>query len=139
MAAKSGFPFLLQRESGTPGTYTTVTLARDISGPTLSINPIDVTHKGSTDRVKEYIGGLIEGGEIAMNILYDSQNVTHKSITTDFKARTVANWRLLFSETTEYITFIGMVQSFTPAGPTDGAMTADIVVKVSGTYTITTV
>ena len=60
MAGYSGFGTTLSI-AGTP-----VAELTSISGPTVSADSIDVTSHGSTNAYREFVAGLIDGGEISM-------------------------------------------------------------------------
>jgi predicted secreted protein len=135
MAADDGFAVRLLREI--TSVYTVIALARDVSGPSLSADSIDVTTKDSANRVREFIAGLRDGGEVTANILYDPNNSTHQQCKTDLKAGTIANWKVEFGNTADYVIFPAQVTGFQVQGPMDDAMAADLTLKVAGDWTDT--
>lgn len=135
MAADDGFAVRVLRQISS--VYTVIALARDVSGPSLSADTIDITTKDSTNRVREYLAGLRDGGEVTFDILYDPNNSTHAQIKTDIKAGTIANWKVEFGGTADYVIFPAFVTGFNLNGPMDGEMSADISLKVSGDWTDT--
>ena len=72
---------------------------RDITGPALSTNDVDVTNNDSEDHFKEYIAGLIEPGETSFDIVLDPSDPTHTGASNSLLAweldRLVRHWRLL--------------------------------------------
>jgi len=135
MAADDGFGVRILRY--VTDAYVAIGLARDVSGPSLSVNTIDITTKDSANRVREYIAGLRDGGEVSFDILYDPNNTQHALIKTDLKAGTVSNWKVEFGGTADFVVFPAFVTGWNLNGPMDGEMSADITLKVSGDWTDT--
>ena len=83
----------------TVATWTKVGNTRDISGPSLSTNDVDVTNNDSENHFKEYIAGLIDPGEVTFDIVLDPDERTHIGTSNSLLAweldRLVRHWRLL--------------------------------------------
>lgn len=92
-------------------------------------NDLDVSHMGTTGGYREYEpGGLLEGGEFTMRILWDGtldppSTGAAENITIDFGGAGVS-WA-----------FSGYVKGVTPTVPLDDVMMCDITVKVAGAIT----
>ncbi len=142
MAAKTfGKGTLLQREdSPASGTYTTVAQVKSISGPTLESEEVDVTNHDSSGSFREFIGGLIDGGEITGELVFDPNDATHDGATglfADLQARTVREWRIRIPTTpTVDIIFDGFVKAFPMSFPFDAAITANFTIRVTGAPTM---
>jgi predicted secreted protein len=121
-------------------TYTAIAQIRDISGPSLSANAIEVTHRDGGGW-KEFIAGLRDGGEITFDIMYDPDLTTHSAsaaggVVTLLSAGTKNSFRISFADATATTaTFDAIVTSFEPTMPMDDAQTADVTLKVSGAIT----
>ncbi len=137
MAANDGFGVVLKRTiSATP---TTIAALRDVNGPNMTKSFVDVTTKDSTNRWREFLSTLRDGGEVNVNIVYDPSATTHLQVVTDFGADDTATWGVYFTDGTNYkATFLGFVTAFNPTGPIDGELSADITIKITGPVTIGT-
>jgi predicted secreted protein len=122
------------------GTYTTIAQIRDISGPSLSANAIEVTHRDGGGW-KAFIAGLRDGGEITFDLIFDPDLTTHSpsaagGLITLLSAGTKNNFRVSFADATATTaTFAAIATAFEPKMPLDDAQTADATLKVSGTIT----
>lgn len=121
-------------------TFTTIAQVVNIGGPGLKMDTLDVTNHSSTDGWKEFVGGLLDGGEVSLEINFDPTAATHKLSTgllKDMSARTVRNFQLVFSDTggTTW-SFAALVSGFEPAAPVDGKLSATVTLKVSGKPTL---
>ena len=112
-----------------------------ISGPSLSLDTVDVTSHDSTSAWEEVVATILRSGEITMEIVYDPANATHKyaagGLLYDMVSRTAITLTLIFPDaaTTEW-TFSAYVTGFEPSAPVDGALTASVTLKPTGVVTI---
>ena len=112
-----------------------------ISGPSLSLDTVDVTSHDSTSAWEEVVATILRSGEITLEIVYDPANATHKYATGgllyDMVSRTAITLTLIFPDTatTEW-TFSAFVTAFEPSAPVDGALTASVTLKPTGVVTI---
>ena len=138
MAKYDAYGTALYKGTGTGTVYAQVT---NISGPSLSLDTVDVTSHDSTSAWEEVVATILRSGEITLDIVYDPANATHKYATGgllyDLVARTAITFTLIFSDaaTTEW-TFSGYVTAFEPSAPVDGALTASVTIKPTGVVTI---
>jgi hypothetical protein len=118
---------------------TNIAGVRDISGPSLSQDTIEVSSRDSI--WKEYVGGQVDGGEITFDIVYDPDTPTHLAGTAgglvkDLMAGTLQAFKLKFADTTPATaTFSALVTKFTPKAPYNGMQAADVTLKISGAIT----
>lgn len=126
--------------------FAAIAQVKDFTGPSISRGDIDVTDHDSPSGYKQYLPGLVEGGEFTWTLGWDPHNTAHgQGVGTGligdfeqdgctlptFRARAVtclgtADW-----------TWAGYVKGFTPAYPVEGELTSDVTVKVNGKPTLT--
>lgn len=132
---------LLQAGDGATPTeaFTTIAEVLDISGPSLSLETEDVTSHDSGGNA-EYIGTILDGGEVSFEINYIPGNATHNATAGLLKTMTdkaVRNFKLVFP-TASPVTwqFTALVTGFEPAAPAKGKLTASVTLKVTGAPTL---
>jgi predicted secreted protein len=120
--------------------FTTIAEVTSIGGPGLALDPIEVTNMDSTNGWREFIGGLLDGGEVSISINYLPTNATHNAsngLINDMENRTKRNLQLIFSDgSSTTFSFTALVTAFEPTAPVDGALTADVTLKVTGQPTL---
>ena len=131
MAGYSGFGTTLSI-GGTP-----VAELTNISGPTVSADTIDVSSHGSADAYREFVAGLIDGGEVSMegnlttavagNVIMTALNnrIAVAVVITFPAAAGVATW-----------TFNGIVTGFETEAPHDDKLGFSASIKVTGQPTL---
>lgn len=121
-------------DGGSPGTYTTISEVKDISGPAYSLDTIDVTSHSSPDGWEEVIPAFKRNGEVSFDLNFTPSDPTQDIETGLFSvldAREVRSFRLIWPD--EYgVQFDAMVTGFEPSSPVGDARTASITLKVSG-------
>ncbi len=120
--------------------FTTIAEVLDISGPGLSMEPVDATSHDS-DGWKEFIAGLKDGGDVSFDIQYIPSNATHKNasggVLYDFDQRTLRNFQLVFPDSGSTTwTFAAFVTGFEPQAPVEDKLTASLTLKISGAPTL---
>ena len=68
-------------DSGSPEMFTTIAEVGSITGPTLTRDIIDVTNQDSAGAYREFIGGLIDPGELSFDINYIPTDATQDATT----------------------------------------------------------
>ncbi len=101
----------------------------DVSGPSYSRDPVEVTHQGSVDAKEFTPADLYDGGEVTFDVHYNPDDA------------------IIVDEPTESITitwpagatvvFDGFMTGFEPTGPLNDKMTASVTIKVDGVPAIT--
>lgn len=137
MAEYSGYPATLAVDIS--ASYTDIVQVRDISGPSMSADTIDVSTR-DTNNWKKFIAGMRDGGEVTFDCVYDPAQTTHSAsaaggMVTLLAAGTVGSFRLTFADESTTVTFDGIVTAFEPSDPMNDAQTADVTIKVSGELT----
>ncbi len=120
--------------------FTAVAEVVNITGPNLSMDPIEVTHQGSAGGWKEFIGGLLDGGEVTCDINYipteTTQNAT-AGLINDMENKTVRNFKLVFSDIGNSTwAFPALVTGFEPSAPVEDKLAVTVTLKVSGQPTL---
>ena len=114
---------------------TTITQVSSLSGPNLQAETIDVTTHDSPSAIREFVSGLIDGGEINGTLVFDPNQATNIALYNDLVSRTSASYSIVFLFTggVETVTFTAYVTGFGPieAQP-DGAVTTPFTLKVAG-------
>jgi len=111
---------------------------RSISGPGLSMDTIDVTSHDSTGAWREFVAGLIDGGEFSLELIFDPDNTGHANLRTDLTSRTSNTYDIRFVDPTPQIwSFTGFVTAFAPEASADGDLVANVTVKTTGAITVT--
>ena len=111
-----------------------------ISGPDGSIPEIDVTHLSSTG--KEYIGGLPDFGNVAMEVIWDpagggTDAELHTEIWNDFLAQTVDTYQIRLTDSPQTtITFNAYPSQYSMNLAVDDKVGCTISLKVSGAPTL---
>jgi len=138
----SAFGTLLQiGDGGSPESFTTIAEVSSISGPSLSLDAVEITHHSSTDGWREFVGGLLDGGEVSFDINFLPTDATHNASTgllADMMNRTRRNFKLVFPDSGSTTwSFTALVTAFEPAEPTDDKLAASVTLKLTGKPTLT--
>ena len=121
--------------------FTTLAQVKDISGPSMTRETIDVTNHQSPSGYAEFLASLIDGGEVTFACEYDPEDATHDGTTGLLYLmgqNTTRNWRLIFpveSDTPGYyegLQFAALVTGWNPGAPVKGSLTVDVTLKVAG-------
>lgn len=138
-AAKEGYGTLMKIGDGAmPEVFTTIAEVKDISGPSLSMDTIDVTNQSSTGAWEETIKSILRSGEVTfdVNFLGDATQWTTTGLLSKFTARTTTNFQLVWTNSKQ-VAFSALVTGFAPSAPVGDALTASITLKVTGVPTFT--
>jgi tail tube protein len=137
--AALGYGSVVEISTGSsPDVLQTIDEVITITPPTVKVDQIDVTHMQSPNRRREFISGLIDGGEFKCEI-----NFVPGSVTDDFlfdllslppgtsRRRFI---RLSYPNGTTWF-FQTELIGYEPAVPHDNKMTAAVTFKVTGDLT----
>lgn len=141
MSALSAFGTLLKLgDGGGTETFTTIAGVRDIGGPAFTLETLETTNHSSTAGWREFIGGLLSGGEVSLDLLFDPDAATHSYSTgliKDMVNRTVRHFQIVFTDPTPTTwSFSALVTSFEPSAPHDDLLTASVTLTVTGQPTL---
>ena len=118
-----------------PDSYVDMAEVISITPPSANVDQVDVTHMQSPNRYREFIDGLIDGGEASFDINFVPGNSADDRIWellalppgTNHRR----NCRISFPNGTTW-TFLGTLTGYEPDVPVDDKMTATVTFKVSG-------
>lgn len=115
---------------------TTIAAIKDITGPGLSLDTIDVTTHDSANAWREFIGGLKDGGEVSMDIVWDPDDTSQTNFRTDLASRAVTAWSITLTDATPtVISFNALVTEFEPSIALEDELAASVTLKITGAVT----
>ena len=101
----------------------------NISGPGISVDEVEITNHNSADDFKEFVAGLIDGGEFSVEGNLTSAIVT--GLYADLLARTSKSYTITFPNGMTW-TFTGYPKSFETDSPVDGKLGFSATFRVTG-------
>lgn len=135
-----GFFLQLGTVAGDGGTFTTIAEVKDITGPAVSLDVIDVTNQDSPGKYEEIVPSIRRAGEVDFDIHLIPQEATHDA---DSGLLYLANnalkrgYRLLLQDgLNSYWAFDGYVVGFQSKAPIAGVLTATVKIRITGQPTI---
>jgi predicted secreted protein len=120
----------------------TIGQVRDIEGPGLKMDTVEVTTR-DTSKWRKRIAGLKDGGTVTFEIVYDPDTATHANASGGVPylllQGTSAAFTLVLPDAAAATTiaFTAFVTSFKPKAAMEGALTADLELQITGAVTIT--
>ena len=125
-----------QTESPVPGTYVTVAQVRNIGGPSMAGDMIDVSCMESPGFYRQFVQGYNDAGEVALDLIFDPADETQDATDPDgllalFDNQEENGFQIVFPDSTIW-RFTGLVSAYEPGAPFDEALTATVTVKVTG-------
>jgi hypothetical protein len=133
-AATFGKGTLLQVESATPGTYTTIPECKAIRPPNADPDEEDVSNQDSPGAAKEFVRTFIDYGEVSVDCNYLPENAVHQQLIADASSVTAVtrNYRILLVGGTRAIDFTAWCKAFERDLPHDGVYKGTIRLRVTG-------
>jgi predicted secreted protein len=126
-------------DTTTPGTFTPVAQIRNLSGPTMGSDALDVSSHDSPNFDRQFLQGMKDPGEVTLELIFDPADATQAGAPDadsllDLYVRGVQNtFRITWSDTGATIwEFTAFVQSYETDGPFDDVLTASVTLKLSG-------
>lgn len=99
---------------------------RDISGPEISVETVDLTSRSSTSAIKQKSAGLIDVGDLSFEILVIPGDTSgQKTLYADLLTRTEGQVVMTWPDDTTW-TFNAFVSKFSPKEPFNGEITAEV-------------
>lgn len=122
-------------ESISPAEMTQIPGVSSIGGPTSSRSEIDVSDLDS--EAVEVVKGLLDNGEVSLDIFVDWENEVHQAMWDKSKEQTdiTTEFEIEFpsaTETNPKLSFDGHVMSMENSAAVNEALTASLVIRVSG-------
>ena len=118
-------------------TFTTIGEIKNIKGPGIKADAIDVTSQDST--TKEFISSALpENGEVSFEMNFIGKNAQQQQLRADVAAGTARNFKLIFNDhasTKTTATFAAIVTAFDQDAPAGAAYNASATLKPTGAVT----
>jgi predicted secreted protein len=135
--AVSGFGTFLQRGDGAgPEVFTTIAEVKDITGPGLSADIVEVTNHSSIGAFKEKLSTLLDGGEVTFDVNFLPGNATQDAtdgLLSAYMARSKDNYKLIWPTVgDDQVAFKAQVTGFEPTAPVEEALTASVTLTLTG-------
>lgn len=144
--AIGAFGILLKMgDGGSPTeTFTTIAEVLDISGPSLSLETIEVTSHSSQEGWKEYIAGVLDGGEVSFELNFVPTEDTHDAtlgLLSLLKTRAKRSFKVVFpdavlEESRTTWSFSAYVTAFETSAPVADKLGASVTLKIAGKPTL---
>lgn len=109
---------------------------KEISGPSMTRDQIDVTDFSSPGGYREYIPALRDAGEVTMTITYNPSSSADLALRSNFESDNVVACQINLAGSNTYLNFSGSVSSMGLTIPLDDVITQEIGVRVSGQVTV---
>lgn len=116
------------------GSYTALGLVTNLTPPNQSVDDIDVTTMDSANRTREFIQGLIDPGDMSVDLLYDPGGDTDDFILTWREQAENRSVRITYPGGAKD-TFSAYPKSYAPSIPVGDKMSATLTLKVAGAIT----
>lgn len=118
-------------------TWTDFAGVRDISGPGLQADSIDVTAHDSPGAFREHIKTLLDAGDLSFDLVYDPEDDAGQNLLltrfSEVSDSAVHSYRLVFnSANSRTWQFDAFVTKFEPSNPVEGEISASCTFKVTG-------
>lgn len=118
-------------DGGGPEVFTDLAEVTNVTGPAVTRETVDATHMGSPNRYREFIAGLIDGGEVTVDMNYVPGGATEILLNACLEQVAARNYRIT-APNTEVLAFSGFCTAKSAAIPLDDKMTLSATFKVSG-------
>lgn len=123
-------------DTDSPGLFTAIEEVIEVTPPNAVVDDVDATHFTSPNRTREYIAGLIEGGEASFGMNRIPGSVTELALQALQSSAAKRMWRFEWPNGTLW-DFVAHVKGYETTSPIDDRMTATCTLKVDGSTTVT--
>lgn len=138
---------IMKGDGQSPENFVAVLGLKSITGPQIKRDMVDVTDMDSATNFKEFIGGLVDAGEVSFDANFmprdETQNQSDGGFMAEFDKTSCdsrGNWRITLpecaGESEGYFEFAGIVSGQSVTIPLDTAMAFTGAIKVSGRPTL---
>jgi hypothetical protein len=133
----AGPGWLLQHGTSPTGPWTTIAEVGDIKGPAQQLDTDEITNQSSPSAYKEYIGTLLDGGEVTTTCIFVPGDPTQGSVAgllSWLQGRGPQYWQLVppGSYSADITSFTAFVSKWEPGAPVGKHATLDVTLKVTG-------
>lgn len=130
--ASIGYGTLFQKRTATgPEVWTTYAERTSITPPAWARDAIDASHGESPNRRREFIAGMVDEGEVGLEMNFVPGSSTFSLIRGEFSATTPGKYRLVFVNGDTW-TFDAISTSMEPDAPLDDKMPLAMTYKLTG-------
>lgn len=133
MAGIDAFGTALEKDDGS-GTFTPIGNVGNFSGPSAERETYDVTAHDGPNNFRQFVGGLVNGGEVSAEVHYDP--AIHDDIYTEFESDSAVMYRMT-SPVGEQWEFDAILTGFEREMPVDDKMSATLTWQVTGKPSLT--
>lgn len=125
---------LLKRGNGaTSEVFSTVNGVKNLDGPGLSREYIDVTHHTSSGGYRERRPSFKDAGQITFDLLWDPADTVHEGLLTDYEGDTLRNFQEVFTDASSTTwQAAGYLSQFEISAPIDDALMARCAIDITG-------
>ena len=103
-----------------------------------TVNMIDVSNHDSENAYKEFIAGMVDGGDIGVEMNFKAaDSVGQIALHTDIQERTMRAWQITLPSSLGNLAGNGYGTNWSMAFPPDGSITVSTTIKVTGKPTLT--
>jgi predicted secreted protein len=117
------------------GVFVNIAELRKVGGPKLSLETIDVTVHNTATPWRRFIGGLLNAGEVTMELNFIPTETTHSysaGLIRDMVNRTQRHFKIIFPDAgTTTWAFTGLVTNFEMSSDPAAVLQANVTIKVS--------
>ena len=112
----------------------------NLTPPNVSVDAVDATHTESEGAAREFIAGLVDYGEIKIEMNLVAGEASDALIRSTMIARAAVQWRITFPggpSPSNQAVGSGILTGYETEAPLDDKMTANLTIKVTGVVTYT--
>ena len=111
--------------------FMSVAYVTDIQAPGLGLDALDTSHHATTSGARTAVAGLLDPGELTLDILWDPSAATHVLLIDLFIGRTGSLFQISYPDAT-LDNFQGFVTGFEPSAPFDELLTGTVNLRMTG-------
>jgi predicted secreted protein len=116
---------------GATPTWTELEFVGDLEMPDEQVDEIEVTHMQSPDRRKQFIAGLIDGGEVSIPMNYIAGNDSDVLLQTIKASGETVQIEITLTATGTAETFAGFLKGYARTAPVNDKMMATATFRLS--------
>jgi Lambda phage tail tube protein, TTP len=121
----------------TPTVWTTIPNVGSMGFPLGTVDQAEVTTHDSPGRYREYVQTMRDGGEVSIELVLDYQSAVHQRLMEATGGLDYERFKVLAPDSTELAEFNAFVSlDGTSALPVDGAITATLNLRTTGSITL---
>ncbi len=111
----------------------TIAQVRGISGPGASGDAVDCTTLDNSGRYRAFLGGLVDGGEVTLDLVYDTEDANHQVLAQLLTSQAERAFTITYPSTFSPQIFNAFVSGLSVETPLDDLITAQCTLKINGT------